>query len=484
MAVGNRSAHLGGVVGATLRKELRQIWRDGRMRSLAAIVVALAVAALVFGAQAAARVQDERSAAQQAVDAQWRDQGDKNPHVAAHFGTWVFAPVSAATAIDPGVTAFVGQAVKVEAHRRNFASDASARDAVGLGLAPFSVASVLLLLVPLLVIALGYGTWARERERGTLRQVLSTGAPRASLALGKALALGAATLGLLLPAAVLVVGVLWAQTGGNGGTGARLAALGLAYAAYFAVFGGLSMWVSSLARSSQGALVILVALWGLFCLGVPRIGAEAAAQLAPLPSRAVFAEAVGTSLEHGIDGKTPREKGVEKLTEQMLQAQGMSGMGMLVAASQVAGVELQAEAAWEDRVFDHHAAELQRLERRQERLSGWFALASPFVAMRSLSAALCGTDRAHHVHFTTQVEAFRKTLVGMLNKAFAKKGGSAGWRYKAGKELWKKAPPFQYVQPSAVEVLAGQGQAIACLAIWLVLAFSGALWGAFRVRVQ
>ena len=470
-------------VSIVARKEIREALRDGRAKLLAAVVVMLAVAALVFGLQAAERAEQARNAAQEHADEDWQGQGEKNPHVAAHYGTHLFAPTSAATAIDPGVTAFLGRSVKVEAHRRNLATHAAARDAAALQrMGTFSVASVLLLLAPLLIIVLGYGAWSRERERGTMRQLLSSGVDRRALLLGKAGALAGLLLGLLAPLGALIVVALWIAGGGDAQTLVRLVALAALYFVYFGVFAGSSLLVSAWSATSQGALVALLAMWGLLCLGAPRIASEAAGIVAPLPSAAAFHRQVQQSLEHGIDGKTPREKGVEALTEKLLKEQGLEATGMLVAAAEIAGVELQAEAQWEDAVFDHHMARLQAAVLRQEQVvqaAGWL---SPLLSMRALSAAICGTDLWHHQRFSAAAEAWRKQLVGMLNRAFAEQGGAQGWKYKAGPELWKKAPAFAYQPPTLGQVLAQQRGALAALLLWFVAAMVLAWRGAAKVK--
>ena len=87
------------------RKEVREIVRDGRMRLLGVIVIILTLAALAFGAQQAVRAQEARDDAMARAEKQWEGQGERNPHSAAHYGTHVFAPTSAVTAIDPGVSA-------------------------------------------------------------------------------------------------------------------------------------------------------------------------------------------------------------------------------------------------------------------------------------------------------------------------------------------------------------------------------------------
>jgi hypothetical protein len=74
-------------------------------------------------------------------------------------------------------------------------------------------------------------------------------------------------------------------------------------------------------------------------------------------------------------------------------------------------------------------------------------------------------------------------LVDLLNRDFADRGGAAGWDYRAGAELWERAPPFRYALPPMRAVLARQAWSLGVLAFWLVLS-SGLAWrAAIRVRV-
>lgn len=466
------------------RKEVREIARDGRLRLMGGLIVILALAALAFGAQQTQRAQSAREHAAERASKQWKDQGQKNPHVAAHYGTHAFAPTSVATAIDPGVSAYLGRSVKLEAHKRNLAANSAAQDSGGLArLGAFSVASVLLQLVPLLIIALGYGLWSRERERGTLRQLLSTGVNRSSLLWGKALALLAVLSGLLIPAAMIIVGTLWSMGGGDASTLIRIGLLALSYAVYFSVFGGLTLYASAKARSSRAALVAMIGVWGLFCLIAPRAASEAAGALQPLPSQAEMARAVAVSLEKGIDGKAEREVAVEAIASDMMAAQGFEDGGMLVDDSYSSGIELQAEAKWEDMVFDHHIEQLDGQIMAQEKLIAWAGLVSPFVAMRTLSTGLCGTDFAHHKSFTDYAETWRKGLVGSLNAAFAANAGAEGWKYRAGPELWKTVPAFDYREPAPSFALTTHQVSVLSLLGWLLLALGLAIHSARRVRV-
>ncbi|HIA03525.1 MAG TPA: DUF3526 domain-containing protein [Myxococcales bacterium] len=471
-------------VHSVIRKEIREIVRDGRLRLLGVIVVILALAALAFGVKQTLRAQEAREHARERAEGQWKGQGEKNPHVAAHYGTHVFAPTSVATAIDPGVSAYLGRSIKIEAHKRNLAAHSAAQDGAGLQrLGSFSVSTVLLQLVPLLIVALGYGLWSRERESGTLRQLLSTGVDRASLLWGKGLALLAVVAALLVPAGLIILGVLWFLGGGDSSTLARLGLLALGYAVYFAMFGGITLYASAAAHSSRAALVAMIGIWGLFCLVAPRAATEFSGAVKALPSQAQLARDVAHSLENGIDGKTPREIAVNAIVSDMMAARGFSDAGMMINSAFVSGIELQAEAQWEDLVFDHHIQALDDQMAAQEEAVSWVGFLSPFIAMRTLSSGLCGTDFAHHRHFTEYVESWRKNWVNRLNAAFAENAGDKGWNYKAGPELWKTTPPFNYAEPGTAFALRAHWISLSALLFWLFLALLLARRSANRVKV-
>ncbi len=466
------------------RKELTEIIRDGRLRALGVIVLILAFTALAFGVQQTQRAQGERDAARESSVKQWEGQGKKNPHVAAHYGTHVFAPTSAATAIDPGVSPYLGRSVRVEAHRRNLAAHSAAEDSAALQrLGDFSVATVLLLLIPLLIIALGYGLWSRERERGTLRQLLSTNVRRQDLFWGKALALGTIIGSLLAPAAVIIIGALWSLGGGDGDTLIRLGLLALSYSIYYGIFAGLTLYASATSASSRTALAALVGVWGLFCLITPRAASEIASAAQPLPSQAELGRQIKESLENGLDGKTPSEDAIEALLKKLKADKGIADTGMLVDDTFLTGFELQAESRYEDGIFNHHVNRLNDQIQAQEYAVSWAGFLSPFIAMRALSAGLCGTDYAHHRHFTDYAEGWRQQLVDGLNQTFAEKAGAKGWDYTAGKELWQSGPPFAYRAPGASFAIQHHLIDLTALFAWLLLAIVLALRSAQKVKV-
>lgn len=471
-------------IASVVRKELREVLRDGRLWVAAVAMAALLFVALAFGLSETARLARERAAAQTSANEHFASQDEKNPHEAAHYGTYVFKPAGALRFVDPGAEPFVGTSVRLVAHARSAPEGARASDGASLsGLGRLSAATVLQLLVPLLLLVLGFSAWTGEREKGTLRLVLSIGARPRTLFVGKLLGLAASVLCLVLPAALLGAVALALFSEGPV-PGARLGLMLAAYTVFLATFLFLAMGVSAVARTSRTALVAVLALWVTVALVLPRVATSAAALAHPLPDPATFDRDVAKTLAEGVPGGPEREARIEELSEVLLEREGFAGAETLMDASLLAGLELQAEAQYENEVLDHHHARLARIFAAREGVVRWFSLAAPPVAMQSTSAALAGTDHAHHRHFSDAAEAHRRALIDMLNRAFAERGGADGWSYKAGRETWERAPKFAYEAPPLAWSLQAQRVPLLALGVWFFGSLAFAAWASARVRLD
>ena len=145
------------------------------------------------------------------------------------------------------------QVIWLEAHSRNPAMFRPAEDAPDLRrLSDLSVAGVLTLLVPLLVFVIGHGSFAAERERGTLRQVVSTGASVARLFAGKfAVVAGIGVAASLVAILVSVVVALLAPGGISAGdTLLRGGCLALGYVCYGLACAAVALLVSARTRGA------------------------------------------------------------------------------------------------------------------------------------------------------------------------------------------------------------------------------------------
>lgn len=468
---------------ALARHELRQLLRDGRFYWIGIIVVGLLITSGVFAFSHANTLADERAEAQAIADQQWDEQGDKNPHAAAHYGTYVFKPTSPLAFIDPGVEASLGVTVKLQAHKRSTLEGAASQDSTAIAhFGSLSPAAILQLILPLLIIGLAFNTWSAERERGTLRQIMSYGVPPHRLLGGKLSGLTAGLTLLLLPAVGLAAVGLMLAPGESLSLG-RAAMLGLVYTLYAGIYLMAALWISAQARSSRAALVLLLGLWGITSLILPRLSGDLVDRVLPMPDATTFAADIEKSMKTGLPGGPEREARVEELLGEILAREGFDGGLMMMQGSLLQGIELEAEAAFEREVIDHHFGLLEERSRAQENAMQGVAWLSPFVALRTLSMGLAGTDLGHHQHFAQHAESYRRALVDQLNRELAEQGGDDAWAYTAGRELWERAPEFRYDPPGLGWALERQSLSLAALGFWWVVMVCGAIIASRRLKV-
>ena len=107
------------MIGAIWHKELTEYRRDRRALALAIVLFALLLAAALDGWNRAAADAQTRAAAQATDREVWTEQGENNPHGAAHFSRYAFRDTPTLAAFDPGVFDYAGAAFWMEAHTQN-----------------------------------------------------------------------------------------------------------------------------------------------------------------------------------------------------------------------------------------------------------------------------------------------------------------------------------------------------------------------------
>jgi ABC-2 type transport system permease protein len=450
------------MVSRIVRKETTEMWRDGRFRVSAIVIVGLMLVALAGGWSHAARIAAEHEAARHATREQWLNQKPKNPHSAAHYGVYAFKPQTALSAIDSGVDPYVGVAAWLEAHRQNeFRFRPAADRAAVQRFGDLNAAFVLQTLVPLMVILLGFGAFASEREDGTLRQLLSLGVSPGTLATGKAGGVALALASVLVPAAVVgAVAISWSSAGELWSMDwSRTLTLVLVYLAWTTVWIGVTLFVSIRAGSSRAALVGLLCAWMAVTLIAPRLVSEVAARVHPTPSAAEFQQA--------LDADLSDRRGVEArlaLRRRELYAQhGVSSDEALPI--NFAGVSLQEGEEHANEVFDRHFGALYDAFERQNRFAQMAGFLAPSLAVRALSMGVAGTDVHQHRHFAQAAESYRRSIQRIMNGDIAlhQKRGQV---YLAGADLWGSVPEFEYQAPALGWVLREHAIAVAALFTW------------------
>ncbi|MEO0557199.1 MAG: ABC transporter permease subunit [Bacteroidota bacterium] len=448
------------------KKEAAETLRDGRFRWAAAAVLVLLAGALATGWIHTERLTAQHAEAAGAERDVWTGQEDKNPHSAAHFGSYAFKPVTPLLAVDRGVTAYTGVALFMEGHaiqdaRYRPAEDASASARLG----ELTAAAVLQWLVPLLIILLTFSAFAGERERGTLRPLLSLGVSRRALAAGKALGAAAPLALVLIPAAILGAAAmaLFAPSEAAVWSAPRVALLALVYLAYFAVFVGVSLLVSALARSPRLALLLLLGFWFANGFIAPRLAADLTERVHPGLTEEEFAEGVAV-----VDELSWPDL-LETVSDSLLAEENVSTVDSL--SVNIMAVRLYEGERIETDGYRAVYGQLADGFEDQGRVSQAGAVVAPLLAVAPLSTALTGTDYRHHRHFADAAEDYRYTYVQMLNQDLidnAAPGGTWDSDYVVGDDFWARIPAFDYDAPSAGWALGGHGIALGLLGLWLV----------------
>jgi ABC-2 type transport system permease protein len=457
------------------RKEFIEMLRDGRFRWTAGILLALLVVAVLAGAHYQQSLVAQQRAAQAAEQKRWYGQEAKNPHSAAHYGIYAFKPRLAPAFLDPGVEPYTGVAVWLEAHKQNEmlfrpADDATLAQRFG----DLTVALLLQVVLPLVVVLLAFNAFAGERERGTLRQLLSLGVRPRDLVLGKALGLGAALAVIAVPAAVLGATAL-VLTGPVAGV-SRFALLTLVYAVYLTLFLLLTLGISARSSSPRLALVVMLGVWGVNCLLAPRALADFAAARHPLPEPVAFKARLKAALgdPHGAPAL------LAERTAALMKQHGVTRAEDLPI--NIAGLRLQVGEDHGYGVFDRFYNELFTPMERQNRFLLRAAALFPLLGVQSLSMSLAGTDLAQHRDFVHAAEEHRRAGIKIINDDIFDHPVKGNEVHLGDRELWAKVPPFHYEPLGIGTVLAQNTFVLALLGAWLISAAWFAWIGAARLR--
>ncbi len=457
------------MIARIARKELTELFRDSRITWTGVLVLILSLTSLVAGYQHQQEVAVERAAGEHASYHHWLSQGEVNPHSAAHFGMYVFKPTPPLSLLDPGIHPYTGVVLQLEAHWQHHSSFRPAQDATGLQrFGYFSTAWALQALVPLLIIVLAFNAISSERERGTLRQLMSLGVSPSRLMWGKALSIGIILGLLLLPVALVLLIILLFGTGAGGAGDALLRwfAIFSAYGLYLGIFLFLALAVSAWSSSSRMALLLLLAVWIVNVMVAPRAGDELARAFYPTPSQFAFQNAFNSDLGAAW--------------ERLLNDYGGARWSDIPRGE--FGNSLLRGAAYETEVTDRHFGGLWSTFEDQRRVQQWASLLAPLLAIRAVSAGLAGTDLAHQRAFIDATERYRREFERKMNADIAAHAGDLGYNYRAGPELWAQVGPFEYESPAVGWVFRHVWPSFMILGMAFAVALGLALGAARRLQ--
>ena len=451
-------------------KETKELLRDGRPRIALIIVVLLLLVAVWVSARQYENTNAQYAVAKQTERGIWDGQGDKNPHSAAHFGTYAFKPKYPLSLLDQGVDKYAGVSIFLEAHKRNEAQFSAATDQTGLArFGDLTPDFILLFLVPLLIVLLGFNSFTKEKELGTLPLLKSSVAPAWKLVWGKWMALFTPIFLISLVLFILAGIILSSLKDYGVFEWSSLLMMLVVYLFYYIIFINLVMLVSFISKRSGISLVASLSLWILTCLAIPKIASTIAEQQYPYPTRQVFQAEVLKDKKSGLDGHNPWSKEAKLLEQQVLAEYKVDSLHQLPfnfdAYRMQKGEEHEAE------VYFKHYKFLKEQYQNQSAVYRNLASISPFLPTRFLSMAIAHTDYGTHWSFSDAAEKYRIATQKFLNDDFAQNSALGEWSYKADASKWATLPPFEY-EPSKLNTILSQNAShLLILGIWTVLSF-------------
>lgn len=460
------------------KKELTTVYRSKVILLIAGIIMLLLGVAAWGGYRDYHTDRNIREEAKRVKREQWLHQDPKHPHIAAHFGTFAYKPKTWFSMFDAGLDSYTGAYTYLEPHRQNdFVFKPAEGHGAGIRFGQLTVALVLQLLVPLLIIFMGFASITQERTQGTLRLLLSSGVSFTTLAAGKVLGQFTALLLLLLPA-LLLTGVFYAGMAPGAGSdwGWRALLLMAVYGSYFLLCTLLTVFISAISKTGGNALLALLAIWITGCIIIPKTAANMGSDRYPLPSHYAFREAIQRDIAQGINGHNTKDERARELEAKLLQQYHVKNVSELPFNFE--GYVMQAGEEYSSMVYDKHFHQLQQTLLQQDRFCRLAGMADPYLAVQGLSMALAATDLYTHIDFQQKTEAYRRHFVQQMNEDMMHHSKLGDWDYKASQALYASVPDFEYRLPPLRQVLhhyRSEGLSLAallllsCLLFYLVL---------------
>jgi ABC-2 type transport system permease protein len=463
-------------------KEFKEIVREGRFRITAIIVLALLLVAVFVSNRYYKSINAQHNQAKKNARGEWTGQGKKNPHSAAHYGTYAFKPKYPLSLIDNGVDKYSGVSIYLEAHKRSDAQYMAAQDQTALSrFGDLTPDFVLIFIIPLLIILMGFNSFTREKESGTLRLLQSQGVKAWNLALGKWLGIFIPILLLTIPIYTLSALFLSNITDYGEFSFGALTLLFFIYLIYYTVFTNITLIVSSLFKKSNLAFVALLGIWILSCLAMPKISTAIADSLYPYPTQVEFQEQIAMDKKQGLDGHNLWNAEAKKLEEETLAKYKVDSVQQL-PFNWDGFLMQEGEKHTADIYFKHYNV-LKDTYLNQSKVYRATAALSPFLPTRFLSMAISRTDYTAHWDFADAAEKYRIVLVGKMNGHMMDNSKTGDWDYLVDKDVWESVPEFEYEPPTYAAILSLNSSNVLTLLAWLVLSFTALYVAVTKLKI-
>jgi ABC-2 type transport system permease protein len=425
-----------------VRHELITQWRHKTIKIVLPLMVVLTVLVAMNHWQQQQDFIAIQHQWQQDNNEEWEAQPDRHPHRVGHYGSLVFRVISPLNFIDSGINPFVGNMLFLEAHRQNssqFKQYISSHSYMQLG--ALSGSTLILVIWPLILIALGYSTVSSERQQGTLRQIMSLGVSYWTVLLGKALAYFVISVVFLLM--IFSVALLFlSSTELTADIMVRFGSLFLLYLGYSVIWIGLVVVISATAMSNNRSLLLSLLVWLLMVVVIPKLAYGVAEWRYALPDRAVFDIEMAEAVAKVGDSHNPNDPYFSAFREKILAQYGVTQVEDLPV--NWSGLVMQEGERITSEVFNQQYGQVLDVMKQQTHWVTAWAVLSPYLMSSQLSSVLSGTSTQHVTHYENEAESYRYQLIQSLNNLHINEVDNAHNKERISKSHWSTLDSFSY----------------------------------------
>ena len=408
---------------------------------------------------------DIQLSAQKHIRNQWDNLKPMNPHRAAHYGSYVFKPVSVLNSLDDGISGITGNVLKLEGHIQNEIVYSEASQSISISkFGKLKSSLVLQYVIPLFLIFLAFSSISSEKETGRLKLLIFQGISLFKLIFSKSISIW--LYGVFLLFITITIQALFSTIDLE--TIQRLIFIFISYSCYYFIISCLTTYFSSAFKNNTSALSSILAIWILWTIFLPKIWGNAVEKIYPLPSRQNFKSIMKEDRAKGIDGHNPSDQRREQLKNKYLVEYNVDSLKQLPINFD--GIVMQADEEYGNLVWDKHFGNNYSIFQKQKRLYQISGLLNPFSSLQNLSMGFCGNDMIHHLDFLKKAEEYRRYLVKSLNDKHAFGGSKTGnWKWSADNTFFRSVEKFKYKPPTIGDQIGHYVIDIFFLLFWVMI---------------
>lgn len=450
-----------------IKNEWRNLLRSRMAIVLLLVLLLLAIFTVWQSFSAFKTVYNARAEAAVHMREKFTQQGEVNPHSAAHYGHYVYKPISTLSVLDEGLNAYTGVTLRLEGHRQNEAVFSPVQESSSLlRFGQLNLGLVLQVLLPLFILFICHNAISGEKENGNLPLNLVQGSSLRKLVWGKVFAYTIIWIGFLS----VTLALLWILTGNHSteSVTGRLAATWCLYSIYYFIITAIAVFISAKSRTSANALLTVLFAWLICTVLLPKAAANMGENLTPLTTRLAMDKQITEENKNGIDGHNPRNERTKRFMDSLVAVYKVDSVNQVPV--NLDGLTMQADEEYHNVVYDKHFGELAKTMQEQNKPAVFSSFINPYAAVSNISMSLAGTDIFHHFHFTHQAEQYRRTIIKIMNDEQAYGGSKTGdWDWTTRADFWEKVKDFEYNQPAAQWSLQHTGWELVALTVWVLL---------------